>query len=149
MKQIVIVDDTKIKFEIWDTAGQERYRSLAPMYYRGAACAVIVFDVTNKETFTGAKSWVRELQRRGDPNVVIALAGNKADSDSRAVEAEEARTYAQENGLIYMETSAKTGMNVRELFIAVAQKLPKSPSSTDNLSIPISPSAQEDRTGCC
>ena len=119
------------------------------MYYRGAACAVIVFDVTNKETFTGAKSWVRELQRRGDPNVVIALAGNKADCDNRVIEAEEARTYAQENGLIYMETSAKTGMNVRELFIAVAQKLPKSPSSADNLSIPLSPSAQEDRTGCC
>lgn len=96
-----------------DTAGQERYRSLAPMYYRGAAAAVVVFDVTNRDTFEGAQSWVsqwglawqltpvvasdwcelrlqvKELQRRGDPNVVIALAGNKADMrDKRQVEAE-------------------------------------------------------------
>ena len=67
----------------------ERYRSLAPMYYRGAAAAVVVYDITNKESFNGAKSWVKELQRRGDPNVVIALAGNKADlHKKRRVETE-------------------------------------------------------------
>jgi GTPase SAR1 family protein len=67
----------------------ERYRSLAPMYYRGAAAAVVVFDITNKDSYAGAKSWVKELQRRGDPNVVIALAGNKADcEEQRAVETE-------------------------------------------------------------
>lgn len=65
----------------------ERYRSLAPMYYRGAAAAVVVFDVTNRDSFEGAKSWVKELQRRGDPSVVIALAGNKADiKDGRVVD---------------------------------------------------------------
>jgi small GTP-binding protein len=75
--------------QLWDTAGQERYRSLAPMYYRGASAAVVVFDVTNRDSFEGAKSWVKELQRRGDPNCVIALAGNKADiREKRAVEAE-------------------------------------------------------------
>merc|ERR1712205_48184 len=79
LTQTVALNDTTVKFEIWDTAGQERYRSLAPMYYRGAAAAIVVFDITNKESFNGAKSWVKELQRRGDPNVVIALAGNKAD----------------------------------------------------------------------
>lgn len=61
----------------------ERYRSLAPMYYRGAAAAIVVFDITKKDSFNGAKSWVKELQRRGDPNVVIALAGNKADMESK------------------------------------------------------------------
>ena len=61
----------------------ERYRSLAPMYYRGAAAAVVVYDITNKESFNGAKSWVKELQRRGDPNVVIALAGNKSDLQNK------------------------------------------------------------------
>ena len=61
----------------------ERYRSLAPMYYRGAAAAIVVYDITNKESFNGAKSWVKELQRRGDPNVVIALAGNKADLQNK------------------------------------------------------------------
>jgi len=61
----------------------ERYRSLAPMYYRGAAAAIVVYDITNKESFNGAKSWVKELQRRGDPNVIIALAGNKADLENK------------------------------------------------------------------
>lgn len=83
MTQTVSLDDSTVKFEIWDTAGQERYRSLAPMYYRGAAAAIVVFDITKKDSFNGAKSWVKELQRRGDPNVVIALAGNKADMESK------------------------------------------------------------------
>jgi GTPase SAR1 family protein len=73
LTQTVCLDDCTVKFEIWDTAGQERYRSLAPMYYRGAAAAIVVYDITNPDSFTGAKSWVKELQRRGDPNVVIAL----------------------------------------------------------------------------
>jgi Ras-related protein Rab-5C len=73
LTQTVALDDATVKFEIWDTAGQERYRSLAPMYYRGAAAAIIVYDITNPDSFAGAKSWVKELQRRGDTNVVIAL----------------------------------------------------------------------------
>lgn len=73
LTQTVGLDDATVKFEIWDTAGQERYRSLAPMYYRGAAAAIVVYDITNLDSFAGAKSWVKELQRRGDPNVVIAL----------------------------------------------------------------------------
>lgn len=73
LTQTVALDDATVKFEIWDTAGQERYRSLAPMYYRGAAAAIIVYDITNPDSFAGAKSWVKELQRRGDTNVVIAM----------------------------------------------------------------------------
>jgi len=92
------------------------------MYYRGASAAVVVFDVTNRDSFEGAKSWVKELQRRGDPNVVIGLAGNKADiKDKRVVEAEEARDYAKEQNLIYMDTSAKTNLNVKELFVAIGK----------------------------
>ena len=106
------LDDSTVKFEIWDTAGQERYRSLAPMYYRGAAAAIVVYDITNPDSFTGAKSWVKELQRRGDPNVVIALAGNKADLESRRkIEFEEANSYAEENGILHLETSAKNANN--------------------------------------
>ena len=75
------------------------------MYYRGAAAAVVVYDVTNPTSFEGAKSWVKELQKRGDQNVVIALAGNKADNkEARKVSAEEVREYAAENGCISMET---------------------------------------------
>lgn len=92
------------------------------MYYRGAAAAVVVFDITKKDSFNGAKSWVKELQRRGDPNVVIALAGNKADMESkRKVQTEEAQQYALDNDIIYLETSAKTSLNVRELFIAIGK----------------------------
>jgi len=79
LTQTVNLDDTTVKFEIWDTAGQERYHSLAPMYYRGAQAAIVVFDITNMDTFVRAKSWVKELQRQASPNIVIALAGNKAD----------------------------------------------------------------------
>ena len=95
LTQTVALNDTTVKFEIWDTAGQERYHSLAPMYYRGAAAAIVVYDITNRDTFQRAKQWVKELQRQGNPNIVIALAGNKSDLNSkRKVEPEEAESCA-------------------------------------------------------
>ncbi|CAD7695089.1 unnamed protein product [Ostreobium quekettii] len=119
-----------VKFEIWDTAGQERYHSLAPMYYRGAAAAIIVYDVTSADSFVRAKNWVKELQRTGNANMIMALAGNKADlvkgeSSSRQVPTEEARLYADENSLFFLETSAKEATNVDELFEEIAKRLPK------------------------
>lgn len=124
--QTLAVNEVTVKFEIWDTAGQERYHSLAPMYYRGAAAAIIVYDITNSDSFARAKNWVLELQKQGNPNLVMALAGNKADvAAKRKVEAEEAETYAKENGLFFMETSAKTAQNVNELFYEIARRLPK------------------------
>ena len=118
--------------QLWDTAGQERYRALAPMYYRGAAAAVVVYDVTNPTSFEGAKSWVKELQRRGEAGCVIALAGNKADNkEARKVSAEDVKEYAAENGCLAMETSAKTGLNVKELFVAIAKKMPKQSRERD------------------
>mmetsp|Transcript_20432 Transcript_20432/g.31196 ORF Transcript_20432/g.31196 Transcript_20432/m.31196 type:complete len:209 (+) Transcript_20432:53-679(+) len=153
LTQSVVLDNSAIKFEIWDTAGQERYRSLAPMYYRGAAAAIVVYDITNKESFNGAKSWVKELQRRGDPNVVIALAGNKADLQSkRKVNFEvdyslrimiflsqEAQRYAEDNGILHMETSAKSSMNVKDLFNEIARMLPKQSQQTERETFPIIP----------
>lgn len=124
--QTLAVNDTTVKFEIWDTAGQERYHSLAPMYYRGAAAAIIVYDITNTDSFSRAKKWVQELQRQGNANLVMALAGNKSDlASKRKVESEEAQKYADENGLFFMETSAKSAQNVNELFYEIARKLPK------------------------
>merc|ERR1711981_1389877 len=132
LTQNVSLNDYTVKFEIWDTAGQERYHSLAPMYYRGAAAAVVVYDITNADSFSRAKSWVKELQRQGSPNIVIALTGNKCDlASKRKVEAAEATEYAKDNGLFFMETSAKTALNVEELFKAIAKKLPKDPSTGD------------------
>lgn len=120
------VPEFKVKFEIWDTAGQERYHSLAPMYYRGAAAAIIVYDITSTDSFNRAKNWVRELQRQGNPDLIVALAGNKADlATQRAVEPADAQSYADENGLYFVETSAKTSVNVGELFNEIAKRLPK------------------------
>lgn len=99
------------------------------MYYRNANCAVVVFDVTQAASLTRAKAWVKELQRQANENIVIALAGNKldivlGDESKRQVTTEEAQAYAKEAGLLFFETSAKTGQNVTELFTAIAKKLP-------------------------
>ncbi|RDA86038.1 hypothetical protein CP532_4713, partial [Ophiocordyceps camponoti-leonardi (nom. inval.)] len=126
---ISLDENTTVKFEIWDTAGQERYKSLAPMYYRNANCAVVVYDITQSSSLDKAKAWVKELQRQANENIIIALAGNKLDlvnqqPDKRAIPTNEAEAYAREAGLLFFETSAKTAENVRELFTAIAKKLP-------------------------
>eukprot|EP01088_Endostelium_zonatum_P002027 TRINITY_DN12450_c0_g1_i1.p1 TRINITY_DN12450_c0_g1~~TRINITY_DN12450_c0_g1_i1.p1 ORF type:complete len:209 (-),score=55.78 TRINITY_DN12450_c0_g1_i1:141-767(-) len=123
---VALNNQTVVKFEIWDTAGQERFNSLAPMYYRGAQAALVVYDITNDSSFTRAKSWVKELQTKGTAKMVIALVGNKNDmEENRRVQATEAQSYAEENGILFMETSAKTGVNVAEIFEQIAKTLPK------------------------
>mmetsp|Transcript_14191 Transcript_14191/g.21803 ORF Transcript_14191/g.21803 Transcript_14191/m.21803 type:complete len:120 (-) Transcript_14191:1572-1931(-) len=119
------------------------------MYYRGAAAAIVVYDITNLDSFAGAKSWVKELQRRGDPNVVIALAGNKADLESRRkVEYEEANAYANENGILHLETSAKDASNVKNLFVEIAKRLPKNPPQPEREAFPLVPQVEQPRS-CC
>ncbi|KAF8578613.1 GTP-binding protein RAB5 [Ramaria rubella] len=133
LTQTVQLDDaTTVKFEIWDTAGQERYKSLAPMYYRNANCAVVVYDITQMASLDKARTWIRELQRQADPSIVILLCGNKTDLDARRqVSKEEAQKYAEEEGLMWGETSAKSGEGVAEIFTSIAKKLPlTAPSRT-------------------
>ncbi|KAL0756082.1 hypothetical protein Bca101_093750 [Brassica carinata] len=114
---ITLQDSTTVKFEIWDTAGQERYSALAPLYYRGAGVAVIVYDITSPESFKKAQYWVKELQKHGSPDIVMALVGNKADlHEKREVPSEDGMELAEKNGMFFIETSAKTADNINELF---------------------------------
>ncbi|XP_057584183.1 ras-related protein Rab-5A-like isoform X1 [Hippopotamus amphibius kiboko] len=156
LTQTVCLDDTTVKFEIWDTAGQERSHSLAPMYYRGAQAAIVVYDITNEDSFARAKNWVKELQRQAGPNIVIALSGNKADlANKRAVDLQEAQSYADDNSLLFMETSAKTSMNVNEIFMAIDKTLPKNEpqnpgaNSARGRGVDLTEPTQPTRSQCC
>jgi len=148
MTQTVNLPDATVKFEIWDTAGQERYKSLAPMYYRGSAAAVVVYDITSRESFDAAKSWVSELQ---STEALIALVGNKTDlTESRAVRQEDAQEYANNMGIFFTETSAKTGRNVSELFREIAERLPKeAKEDIDKKGFQVDKSNRSSGSGCC
>lgn len=152
--------DRQVKFEIWDTAGQERFRSLAPMYYRGASCSVVVYDQTNAVTFERAQEWVRQvIQTSTNPNIVIALAANKMDLiEQRAVPLEVVEAFARSEGLLFLETSAKTGKNVARLFEEIAAKLPNEPFVPEQSGLVVAPSVPSPSTsvqrprqssGCC
>lgn len=135
LTKTVETDDITHRLEIWDTAGQERYKALAPMYYRGATAAIIVYDVTNEESFQGAKSWVEELKRKGRSNVVIILVGNKYDllEDSNIKEVDVSHYLNQNSGRIHFyQASCKTGKNINEIFECAAIESHK--ISDDNFS---------------
>jgi Ras-related protein Rab-5C len=136
LTQRCIIGDKTIKFEIWDTAGQERFASLAPMYYRNAQCAIVVYDITKPASFIKARHWVKELHEQASVNIIIALVGNKSDlvddgNDSRKVAFEEGEQLAQEEGLVFFETSAKSGLNVKEVFMALGSKIPGADESNN------------------
>ncbi|KAB5535743.1 hypothetical protein PHYPO_G00121470, partial [Pangasianodon hypophthalmus] len=113
------------KFLIWDTAGQERFHSLAPMYYRGSAAAVIVYDITKLDSFQTLKKWVKELKEHGPEDIVVAIAGNKNDlGDIREVPTKDAKEFAESIAAIFIETSARNAVNVEELFQSISRQIP-------------------------
>ncbi len=121
------VDNEKIELQVWDTAGQERYKSLAPMYYRGAHLAIIVYDITDYDSFNSAKQWVKELYKTA-PNSLIYLVGNKLDLEQRRkVNYLEVESYAEQNDISLIETSAKDATNIDTLFEKIGIKLIKMP----------------------
>jgi len=151
MSKMIMVDDTPIKYQIWDTAGQEKYHSLAPMYYRGAAAAIVVYDITRKQSLATLKNWVKELKQLGPDDIVIAIAGNKSDLEGkREVPATQAKAYADEIGALFIETSAKEDTNVSDLFISISKQLPS--ATQDNNALPeiVDPyGGGKKKGGCC
>ncbi|KAJ8479748.1 hypothetical protein OPV22_023475 [Ensete ventricosum] len=118
------VDEKLVKAQIWDTAGQERYRAITSAYYRGAAGALVVYDVTRHITFENVERWLKELRNHTDGNIVIMLLGNKADlRHIRAVSVEDAQAFAQQEKAFFMETSALESMNVENAFTEVLTQI--------------------------
>uniref|UniRef100_A0A8C5GA70 Ras-related protein Rab-4 n=1 Tax=Gouania willdenowi TaxID=441366 RepID=A0A8C5GA70_GOUWI len=120
--RVVTVGGKTVKLQIWDTAGQERFRSVTRSYYRGAAGALLVYDITSRETYNALTNWLTDARTLASPNIVIILCGNKKDLDAdREVTFLEASRFAQENELMFLETSALTGENVEEGFLKCAR----------------------------
>ena len=114
------VDNKKIRIEIWDTAGQERYKSLTPMYFRYANIAIIVFDLTNKDSFEGVKYWMQTLEEKGEPDIFKVLVGNKKDIRNKIqVTNEDIQNYTNTYNILYFETSAKNGSGIETLFTEI------------------------------
>jgi len=129
MKKDVILNGYRIVLQIWDTAGQERFRSMAPMYYRGAHAAILVFDVTQQDTLDKVGGWVEELQDNAGEDIILVMAANKCDllqSTQGGVSMKEATEYAKSIGAALFETSAVNGKGIEALFAHVTQHLVKS-----------------------
>ncbi|NWS85681.1 RAB26 protein, partial [Toxostoma redivivum] len=122
--KVLTVDGVKVKLQIWDTAGQERFRSVTHAYYRDAHALLLLYDVTNKASFDNIQAWLTEIHEYAQQDVVLMLLGNKVDSaQDRVVKREEGEKLAKEYGVPFMETSAKSGLNVELAFTAIAKEL--------------------------
>ncbi|VFR02367.1 unnamed protein product [Cuscuta campestris] len=114
----VVIDQKSVKAQIWDTAGQERYRAVTSAYYRGALGAMLVYDITKRQTFEHVVRWLEELRDHADKNLVVILVGNKTDLESdREVSTEAAKEYAEKENLFFIETSALDSTNVETAFL--------------------------------
>mmetsp|Transcript_8026 Transcript_8026/g.13868 ORF Transcript_8026/g.13868 Transcript_8026/m.13868 type:complete len:200 (+) Transcript_8026:71-670(+) len=116
------IDNARVRLQVWDTAGQERFRTITSSFYRGSHGIMVVYDVCNKESFTNVSSWLQEVNRYAAENVTLVIVGNKSDdSAARQVSLEEGKQLASEQGIEFIETSAKLGSNVNEAFLNMAK----------------------------
>jgi len=122
--KIIEVGGHFVKLQIWDTAGQERFRSVTRSYYRGAAGAILVYDITSRDSYNHVSSWLNDAKALANPDIGIVLVGNKIDlQQEREVSFLEASRFAQENDLMFLETSALTGEGVSEVFLKCARTI--------------------------
>ncbi|XP_020592792.1 ras-related protein RABA4d-like [Phalaenopsis equestris] len=120
----ITIDHKTIKAQIWDTAGQERYRAVTSAYYRGAVGAMLVYDMTKRQSFDHVVRWLDELRGHADKNIVVMLVGNKSDLRTlRAIPTEDAKEFAQRENLFFMETSALESTNVETAFLNVLTEI--------------------------
>jgi Ras-related protein Rab-1A len=155
------MDGKHVKIQIWDTAGQERFRTITSSYYRGINAAMIVYDITRRDSFNNVKLWVSEIQKFVSTETPIMLIGNKSDLDKRVISTAEAQELANAHGLLFIETSTKKATNVTPAFETLCQELLtrqndfikrglKPPFNFGTRSNPIHQLKKEEKTiGCC
>ncbi|KAM9781564.1 ras-related protein Rab-6A isoform X2 [Syngnathus acus] len=132
LSKTMYLEDRTIRLQLWDTAGQERFRSLIPSYIRDSAAAVVVYDITNVNSFQQTTKWIDDVRTERGSDVIIMLVGNKTDlADKRQITTEEGEQRAKEMNVLFIETSAKTGYNVKQLFRRVAAALPGMDTAQD------------------
>ncbi|GAA5978316.1 hypothetical protein JCM10908_004310 [Rhodotorula pacifica] len=132
LSKTMYLEDRTVRLQLWDTAGQERFRSLIPSYIRDSSVAVVVYDVTNRASFINTSKWVDDVRSERGNDVIIVLVGNKTDlNDKRQVTTDEAEQKAKELNVMFIETSAKAGHNVKTLFRKIAQALPGMDSQSE------------------
>ena len=132
------LDECNVIMDFWDTAGQERYRSLAPMYYKRASVAFVVYDITNPDTLNKAKYWINQIKNKGEPNCIIVLLGNKNDMSERRIERDIGLSISKNDNTMFSEVSAKTGDNINDIMVKIAKKLtlmPQTLRKPDNFTI--------------
>jgi Ras-related protein Rab-8A len=124
LKTINLNDNRKVKIQIWDTAGEDRFRSITRNYYKGAKGILLIFDVTDKETFTHVRDWIERIHEESPEGITICLVGNKIDmNESRVISNEEGKKIADEFKIPYFETSAKSNIGVEEVFTYLVKEV--------------------------
>ena len=150
----VIINNKNIKLNIWDTAGQERFKTITSAYYKGSHGVILVYDITDRESFNNIANWINETKKHAGSAIVRVLVGNKCDlTEDRKVTHKEGAEFAQRENMLFFETSAKAKINVEETFMGLTKQmyelLPESEKRTENEGKKVTATRKEETGGCC